>query len=167
MVLANLRGTDIILSQTTSHARTDEYSVPLEDAGFASGRLMVSSRIRPNRLFTADSSIVLYRHLASPKVEEVLELLVAILRQAVCEVRKVLAGGRMALEQIGNDVCIDDDGSAHAARSDLLCPRHSWRAARNSSMGSSSGQKSPNRTLGSWMGPFPCWAINSSTVGLA
>src|SRR5450432_2848462 len=63
-------------------------------------------------------------------------------------------------------VCIDDDGSAHAARSDLLCPRHSWRAARNSSMGSSSGQKSPNKTLGSWMGPFPCWAINSSTVAL-
>src|SRR5664280_261775 len=34
-------------------------------------------------------------------------------------------------------------------------------------MGSSSGQKSPIKTLGSWIGPFPCWAINSSTVGLA
>jgi hypothetical protein len=39
-----------------------------------------------------------------------------------------------------------------------LWPRHSWRAARKSSMRSSSGQKLPCRASTSVMGPFPCWA---------
>src|ERR1035441_2097467 len=73
----------------------------------------------------------------------------------------------MALENERDDVGIDDDTS-HAAGSTLLVwPRHSWSAARNSSIDSSSGQKSPCKTDRSVIGPLPCWAISSSTLGLA
>jgi len=54
LVIAPLEGNDIILCQVTSQARDDAYSVRLEEADFASGGLRLSSRIRPNRLFTAD-----------------------------------------------------------------------------------------------------------------
>src|ERR1019366_8284170 len=70
----------------------------------------------------------------------------------------------MALENERDDVGIDDDTS-HAAGSTLLVwPRHSWSAARNSSIDSSSAQKSPCRTDRSVIGPLPCWAISSSTL---
>lgn len=59
MVAAPL-GDDVILCQITSQARTDAYSVALEQSDFASGVLNQSSRIRPNRLFTADEAIIAY-----------------------------------------------------------------------------------------------------------
>src|SRR5262249_10846054 len=49
---------------------------------------------------------------------------------------------RMIFKEVGNDVRIDDD-NVHATRPVLLWPRHSSRAAKKSSTGSSSGQKSP------------------------
>jgi mRNA interferase MazF len=83
LVLAALRGDDIILCQITSQARSDGYSVPLESADFTSGGLNQSSTI-PNRLFTADEGIVIYRagHISDGKLNQALERLVAILRQA-------------------------------------------------------------------------------------
>ena len=51
----------MILCQITSQARDDAYSVQLDDSDFTAGSLNRSSRIRPNRLFTADSGIVVYR----------------------------------------------------------------------------------------------------------
>jgi mRNA interferase MazF len=57
-VLAGLKGEDLILCQITSQLRSDEYSIPLEDSDFVLGGLRQSSRIRPERLFTAESSIV-------------------------------------------------------------------------------------------------------------
>jgi mRNA interferase MazF len=47
-----------------------------------SGGLSQSSRIRPNRLFTADEGIVVYRtgHVSDTKLNEVLDRLIAILR---------------------------------------------------------------------------------------
>src|ERR1039457_1750878 len=82
------------------------------------------------------------------------------------EVGVILAADRMVLENEGNDIRVNDDGG-HAAGSAFLWPRHSWRAARKSSMGSSSGQKFPCRACTSVIGPFPCCAISSSSVGLA
>ena len=61
LVVAALRGDVLILCQITSQARDDVYSVQLDDSDFAAGGLNRSSRIRPNRLFTADSGIVVYR----------------------------------------------------------------------------------------------------------
>jgi mRNA interferase MazF len=83
LVIAALKGDDLILCQITSQARTDEYSIRLDDADFVSGVLSLSSRIRPNRLFTADSEIIVYRagHISEAKLGETVDRLVAILRQ--------------------------------------------------------------------------------------
>lgn len=82
-MLAALRGDDVILSQITSQAGSEAYSVALESSDFTSGGLNQSSRIRPNRLFTADEGIVAYRagHVSDVKLNEVLDRLIAILRQ--------------------------------------------------------------------------------------
>ena len=82
-MIAALKGNDVILCQITSQARNDEYSVQLENTDFASGGLNVSSRIRPNRLFTADSGIIVYRagRISPYKLDEVVDCLVTILRQ--------------------------------------------------------------------------------------
>lgn len=59
LVLATLRGDDLILCQITSRSISDEYAVELEASDFSSGSLRQSSNIRPNRLFTADRQIIL------------------------------------------------------------------------------------------------------------
>jgi mRNA interferase MazF len=61
LVVAALTGDDVILCQITSQSVRDEYAVPLNDTDFANGTLRQLSNIRPNRLFTADSTIILYR----------------------------------------------------------------------------------------------------------
>jgi len=58
--LATLAGNDVILCQITTQAKSNQYSVVLEGSDFDSGGLNQPSRIRPNRLFTGDSSIILY-----------------------------------------------------------------------------------------------------------
>jgi mRNA interferase MazF len=60
LVVADLKGDDLILCQITSQARSDGYSIPLAFGDFDQGRLAVDSYIRPNRLFTVESSVVLY-----------------------------------------------------------------------------------------------------------
>ncbi|MGQ0594982.1 MAG: type II toxin-antitoxin system PemK/MazF family toxin [Gammaproteobacteria bacterium] len=60
-VVATLSGDDVILCQITSQAVADNYAVPLADRDCTSGGLRQPSHIRPNRLFTAESSIILYR----------------------------------------------------------------------------------------------------------
>ncbi len=61
LVLATLHGGDIVVCQITSQIRPDPYAVPIEDADFANGGLKQSSLVRVSRIFTAESSIVLYR----------------------------------------------------------------------------------------------------------
>jgi mRNA interferase MazF len=82
-VIAALMGDDLILCQITSQARTDEYSIRLDGADFVAGGLNQSSRIRPNRLFTADSGIIVYRagHVCHAKLDETVDKLVTILRR--------------------------------------------------------------------------------------
>jgi mRNA interferase MazF len=79
--MAALRGDDLILCQITSQARDDEYSVRLEPGDIETGSLNRSSRIRPNRLFTADSAIVVYRlaHVSRAKLDETNARLMQIL----------------------------------------------------------------------------------------
>lgn len=82
-MLATLQGNDLILCQITSQARSDAYSVALQRTDFTAGGLNQSSRIRPNRLFTAEEGIILYRagHVAATKLGEVVNRLVDILNQ--------------------------------------------------------------------------------------
>ena len=83
-MIAALTGDDLILCQITCQSRTDAYSIRLESVDFAAGGLNQSSRIRPNRLFTADSRIIVYRagHISQAKLDETVDKLVAILRQS-------------------------------------------------------------------------------------
>ena len=61
LVLAELKGNDIILCQITSKDVNDDYAIPLLTQEFNDGNLNQDSNIRPNRLFTADESIVIYK----------------------------------------------------------------------------------------------------------
>jgi mRNA interferase MazF len=81
LVVATLTGDDVILCQITSQAVSDSYAVPLTDRDFTSGGLRQASSIRPNRLFTAESSIILYRAgtVSAAKMEEVVAKLGQIL----------------------------------------------------------------------------------------
>ncbi len=73
----------MILCQITSQARSDAYSVALDSPDFTAGGLNQNSRIRPNRLFTADEGIILYRagHVSAAKLDEVVNRLIGIFRQ--------------------------------------------------------------------------------------
>ena len=82
LVVATLTGDDVILCQITSRAVADSYAVPVTDDDFADGGLREDSNVRPNRLFTADFNIVLYRAgtLNAAKVREVIDKIVQIIR---------------------------------------------------------------------------------------
>ena len=60
-VVATPGGDDIILCRITGKNRHDRYSVELTDQNFIEGGLKTDSYIRPDRIFTADKSLILYR----------------------------------------------------------------------------------------------------------
>lgn len=80
LVVATLTGDDVLLCQITSQAVSDSYAIPLRGTDFTSGRLSHDSNIRPNRLFTADSNIILYRAgvLQPAKLQEVIAKIIMI-----------------------------------------------------------------------------------------
>ncbi len=87
LVVANLSGDDIIVCLITSQNAKDDYAISLSNNDFASGNIKQDSNIRPNRLFTADSNIVLYRigTLEKQKSEEVNEKIVEIFSKQLNE----------------------------------------------------------------------------------
>ncbi|MFA4957698.1 MAG: type II toxin-antitoxin system PemK/MazF family toxin [Candidatus Methanoperedens sp.] len=82
LVIADLTGKDVILCQITSQWINDEYAIMIDNKDFDDGNLNQRSHIRPNRIFTADSSIILYSvgHLKMKKIDDVLDKLIEILR---------------------------------------------------------------------------------------
>ncbi|OIN96062.1 growth inhibitor PemK [Candidatus Desantisbacteria bacterium CG1_02_38_46] len=83
LVISALEGDDVILCQITSQTIKDNYAIPLEDKDFEKGGLSQSSNLRPNRIFTADSHIVLYKvgNLTVKKINEAIEKVVEIIRE--------------------------------------------------------------------------------------
>ena len=81
MVLAELNGDDLILCQITSQSIRDIYAIELSEADFETGSLHKPSNIRPNRLFTADRHIVLYKagQLKVKKIDGAIDTLINIL----------------------------------------------------------------------------------------
>lgn len=73
VVLASLSGDDLILCQVTSQAVRDNYAVEVKDSDFDEGTLKRPSNARPNRIFTCDRHLILYKigHLNSAKIKEV------------------------------------------------------------------------------------------------
>ncbi|MDD5091339.1 MAG: type II toxin-antitoxin system PemK/MazF family toxin [Candidatus Wallbacteria bacterium] len=82
VVVAALEGNDVILCQITSQTVRDHYALPVSDQDFVSGGLKQASNIRPNRIFTADSRIVLYSagRLSKDKIAQLVEAVVSIIR---------------------------------------------------------------------------------------
>lgn len=82
LVVAALTGDDLILCQITSQTIKDAYALPLSDSDFSDGGLKQPSNIRPNRLFTADNRIILYRvgTLGENKLDRVIDKIIEIIR---------------------------------------------------------------------------------------
>lgn len=83
LVVAILPGNDLILCQITTQNVTDSYAVPITNEDFSTGGLNRDSNIRPNRLFTADQNIILYKagQLKPEKLNEAIAKIIDILQQ--------------------------------------------------------------------------------------
>jgi len=81
LVVANLRGDDLILCQITSQNLSDYYSIDISNDDFETGSLNKPSNIRPNRIFTADRSIILSiaGHLKAAKTNQSIGKIIEIL----------------------------------------------------------------------------------------
>ncbi|MDO8553218.1 MAG: type II toxin-antitoxin system PemK/MazF family toxin [Candidatus Micrarchaeota archaeon] len=77
LVLAVLDHEDHILCQIISKVKDDKYSITLEETDFVNGSLKRQSFIRPNRLFTAHRSLILYK-VGSIKTEKIKEVIAAV-----------------------------------------------------------------------------------------
>ncbi len=82
-VAASLAGNDVILCKITSRPVGDTYALGIEQKDFVSGGLNRPRNARPNRLFTADSSLILYRAgtLSSAKIEMIINAIINILKE--------------------------------------------------------------------------------------
>jgi len=83
LIVGVLEGDDVILCQITSRKRFDKYIIELMDSDFKHGKLTLDSYIRPNRIFTADKSIILYKigSIKEAKVQEVVDGIIKILKE--------------------------------------------------------------------------------------
>ena len=83
MIIAKLKGDDLILCQITGQERFDAYSEEILPTDFISGTLDKPSMVRPNRIFTADKSIVLRKigSLKKETIQRIQKRLVQIIEQ--------------------------------------------------------------------------------------
>lgn len=82
LVIAPLEGNDVLLCQITSQTVKDSYAIFIEEQDFESGNLKQPSHARPNKLFTADTQIILYRmgRLKKEKINEIVNKIVEIVQ---------------------------------------------------------------------------------------
>ena len=82
VVLAGVDREDWILCQITSNSYSDTRAVQIADSDFASGSLMRTSYARPEKLFSANTSLMqrAVGTLNASKQEAVVDAVVAILR---------------------------------------------------------------------------------------
>ena len=84
LVIATLQPhDDLILCMITSRTTKDESAVALTRHDFTSGGLPSESNVRPNRLFTADSAIVIRTagRISATKVEAVVGEILRIIQE--------------------------------------------------------------------------------------
>ena len=81
LVISKIDGDDVILCMITSTNRSDRFSIALEGSDFQTGSLDRDSYIRPNRLFTADTNIVIRKagQISDTKMDSVVEQLIEII----------------------------------------------------------------------------------------
>ncbi|MBL7178127.1 MAG: type II toxin-antitoxin system PemK/MazF family toxin [Desulfobacteraceae bacterium] len=82
LIIASLEGDDAILCQITSKTIKDSYAISIDGTDFTSGSLRQQSNVRPNRLFTADSHIILYRvgSIKKEKMAQLIEKVIEIIK---------------------------------------------------------------------------------------
>lgn len=82
LIIADLNGDDYIMLQITSKNVKDTYSIPLLNADFLSGTLNQNSNIRPNKIFTLDEKLVLYKvgHVSTEKFAECVNKIHSIIK---------------------------------------------------------------------------------------
>ena len=80
LIVATLKGENVILAQITTKRREDEDVLTLKKSDFASGFLKVDSFIMPSILFTAESSTINYKagKINPEKIKEIDRKLVEI-----------------------------------------------------------------------------------------
>jgi mRNA interferase MazF len=83
LVVADLQGDDRILCQITSQSYDDPYSIPLVSTDFEIGGLKMESWVRPNKIFTFESSLIekSVGHLNPRKMNEIIGAIIKILRR--------------------------------------------------------------------------------------
>ena len=83
LVLTNAGGDDIILCQITSQTIKDGYAVSIGLSDIDGGSLNTVSNARPNKLFTADTSIISYKigNLRESKIEAVIDSVIELFRE--------------------------------------------------------------------------------------
>ncbi len=81
LVLADLSGDDVILCQITSQHVKDAHAIALNDNDMVNGSLKQASNIRPNRLFTADKAIIVYKigSITTAKFQQVRDQIIELL----------------------------------------------------------------------------------------
>ncbi len=82
MVVSNLEGNDLILCQISTKNFCDNYSISLSEKEFKKGSLNHESNILPNKIFTADISIIDY------KIGELKESKTKQVSEKICEIIK-------------------------------------------------------------------------------
>lgn len=81
LVFAYAENGDYLLCQITSKNIKDSWALELPEDEIIEGELFKSSNIRPNRLFTADQSIILYKagQIAFSMRQKVVESVIALI----------------------------------------------------------------------------------------
>ena len=81
LVIAQASEYDLILAQITSKNFYDSYAIEITSDDFLSGGLRVDSNVRPNKLFTAETDIIIYKagNLKAEKTKEVIDEIVNLL----------------------------------------------------------------------------------------
>ena len=74
LVITALEGDNVILCQITSQTIKGNYALSPDDKDFETGSLKQSINVRPNRIFTVDSHIILYQ-VGSLKIEKLSEII--------------------------------------------------------------------------------------------
>ena len=89
LIISVLNGDDVILCQITSQNVQDNYAIQIKDKDFKTGELKQVSNIKPNRIFTADKHIVLYKaaSLKDKKFNKVLDRLIEIIKNQISKKR--------------------------------------------------------------------------------
>ncbi len=82
VALAHAGRGDWILCQITSNPYGDSHAIAITEADFEVGSLRVDSFVRPGKLFTASSSLMVAQvgHLKSDILHQILDKLIEILR---------------------------------------------------------------------------------------